>query len=74
MELFQSGLLVHDDIMDRDPHAQGKAVDLPQYADEAARERFTDPPRAGEALGICAGDVSYFLAFELLPACRPGPR
>jgi geranylgeranyl diphosphate synthase, type I len=66
MELFQSGLLVHDDIMDRDILRRGKPSIFRQYAEEAERGRSADPPRTGEALGICAGDVAYFLAFELL--------
>ncbi len=73
MELFQSGLLIHDDIMDRDALRRGMPSIFQQYADAAARERSADPPRTGEALGICAGDVSYFLAFELLTRIAAGP-
>ncbi len=66
MELFQSGLLVHDDIMDKDPVRRGQPSVFRQYAEIAAREGHADAPHVGQALGICAGDVAYFMAFELL--------
>jgi geranylgeranyl diphosphate synthase type I len=66
MELFQSGLLVHDDIMDKDPVRRGQPSVFRQYADVAVREGHADAPHIGHALGICAGDVAYFMAFELL--------
>jgi len=74
MELFQSGLLVHDDIMDRDPVRRGQPSIFRQYAEEAAREGRSDAAHVGEALGICAGDVAYFMAFELIAqALRSAP-
>ena len=66
MELFQSGLLVHDDIMDRDHTRRGRATIFQQYAEAASRQNSADPGHVGEALGICAGDVAFFLAFEIL--------
>ena len=73
MELFQSGLLVHDDIMDRDLTRRGRSTLFQQYAELAAREGRADPGHSGEALGICAGDVAYFLAFELLAGLDAPP-
>jgi geranylgeranyl diphosphate synthase type I len=70
MELFQSGLLVHDDIMDRDPLRRGKPSVFQQYADVAAGEGHSDAQHTGQALGICAGDVAYFMAFELLAGVK----
>jgi geranylgeranyl diphosphate synthase type I len=66
MELFQSGLLVHDDIMDRDRTRRGQATLYYQYAGEARRQGARDPLHLGEALGICAGDAAFFLGFEIL--------
>ncbi len=74
MELFQSGLLVHDDIMDRDPVRRGRPSIFQQYAERAAREGRADAAHVGQALGICAGDVACFMAFELLARVdSPGP-
>ena len=66
MELLQSGLLVHDDIMDRDEVRRGQPALYRHYAEAAAAEGVPESPRVGEALGICVGDVAYFMAFELL--------
>ncbi len=66
MELFHSGLLVHDDIMDRDLVRRGQPSIFQQYAVVAARDGRSDPAHVGQALGICAGDVACFMAFELL--------
>jgi geranylgeranyl diphosphate synthase, type I len=74
MELFQSGLLVHDDIMDRDLTRRGRATIFHQYAEVASRGDNADPRHVGEALGICAGDVAYFLAFELLSTLEAAPQ
>lgn len=73
MELFQSGLLVHDDIMDRDLTRRGSPTIFRQYAEAASRENTADAAHVGEALGICAGDVAYFLAFEILAGLEAAP-
>ena len=66
MELFQSGLLVHDDIMDRDATRRGQPTIHRQYAGEAERRGVRDPEHLGQSLGICAGDAAFFLGFEVL--------
>ena len=74
MELFHSGLLVHDDIMDRDLVRRGQPSLFQQYTALAAGERQADPEHVGQALGICAGDVACFMAFELLARARAPAR
>ena len=66
MELFQSGLLIHDDIMDRDTTRRGMPTLHTRYSEECKDLGSTDPQRAGEALGICAGDICFFLGYEAL--------
>lgn len=66
MELFQSGLLVHDDIMDRDRVRRGLPSMHAEYEGLLAAGGYADPAHGGEALGICAGDLAYFAAFGLL--------
>jgi geranylgeranyl diphosphate synthase type I len=66
MELFQSGLLAHDDIMDRDETRRGAPALHMLYAAEARAQGALDPLHTGEALGICAGDLCYFEAFAIL--------
>ena len=66
MELMQTALLIHDDIMDRDSTRRGHATIHFQYAERAKEQTLTDALHVGESMGICAGDVAIFLAFELL--------
>ncbi|HOZ72089.1 MAG TPA: polyprenyl synthetase family protein [Spirochaetales bacterium] len=66
MELFQSGLLVHDDIMDRDRIRRGGPTVHAAYEAELERGRYADPGHNGQSLGICSGDVAFFAAFRIL--------
>jgi len=66
MELFQSGLLAHDDIMDRDRVRRGAPTMHVGYEHTLKRGGYDDPAHHGEALAICAGDLAYFAAFQLL--------
>ncbi len=66
MELFQSAFLVHDDIMDRDEKRRGSQSVYSQYVSIAESQQFRDAYHTGEALGICVGDIAFFLAFEIL--------
>ncbi len=67
MELIQSFLLVHDDIMDQDAIRRGRPAVHSQY-----ESLLVGPPERAEqyglSMGICAGDVAAFLAMERLAA------
>lgn len=73
MELFQSALLVHDDIMDRDTTRRGLSSIFYQYAKMADHQGMAESYHVGESLGICAGDVAFFLAFEILAGLEVKP-
>lgn len=66
MEFFQAGLLIHDDIMDRDTLRRGNATVHAQYEREAAEASAADPGHHGLSLGMCAGDIAFFLGFNVL--------
>ncbi len=73
MELFQAGLLVHDDIMDRDETRRGAPTIHARYASELRSGASAAPPidpaealHLGESLGICLGDICYFEAFAAI--------
>jgi geranylgeranyl diphosphate synthase type I len=66
MEIFQSAFLIHDDIMDRDERRRGKPAIHAQYMGIALADGLYDPAHMGEALGICAGDLALFIAFDML--------
>lgn len=59
IELLHSGLLIHDDIMDRDQKRRGGEAIHAQYQKLSTRH-------FGESMGIAAGDLAFFLGFELL--------
>ncbi len=62
-ELFQAGLLIHDDIMDKDTKRRQDKTIFYQYK-EIFDNLTSDSYHTGEAMGICAGDISFFLGFE----------
>lgn len=66
MELFQSGLLIHDDIMDRDDMRRGAPTVHVAYAAALAASKASEPAHNGKSLAICAGDLAYFTGFSLL--------
>lgn len=73
LELIQSSLLVHDDIMDRDEVRRGRETIHAQYRRLAQSHALPDPEHFGEAMAICAGDVAIFTAFEILGGLRTEP-
>jgi geranylgeranyl diphosphate synthase type I len=70
MEFFQAGLLVHDDIMDRDETRRGAPSFHSRYTLEARDGGAADPSHLGDSLGICAGDVCLFEGFSALARAR----
>ncbi|AHC15273.1 polyprenyl synthetase family protein [Salinispira pacifica] len=66
LEILQSMLLIHDDIMDQDELRRGKAAIHALYMNDGRTLGVTDPAHYGESLGICAGDVATFLAMRIV--------
>lgn len=69
MELIQSFLLIHDDIMDDDDTRRGAPSVHAQYRDGGAGWGVTGveaAPAFGRSMGICAGDVTLLLAQQLV--------
>lgn len=73
MELFQTGLLVHDDIMDRDDTRRGGKTVHREFMDEAAASGSRDAAHEGLSVGICAGDAAFFEGFATLAAADADP-
>lgn len=66
IELFQSGILMHDDIFDDDTMRRGKPSAHCAFAKELSSAGFSEANRTGESLAICLGDISFMLTFVLL--------
>lgn len=78
LELLQSGLLVHDDIMDHDSLRRGMPTFHIQLenmlsAEGAPTSMLDRKVRASlaEAQGICAGDAYFFLSWKALSSTTP---
>ncbi len=71
LELFQAGLLIHDDIMDGDALRRGLPTLHKKFETLYSAADAHNPAHLGEALGICAGDICFFLAWELLSEYGP---
>ncbi len=83
IEVLQSGLLIHDDIMDNDSTRRGEDTFHLYYGKYLYEKRLSLKSGEGEkrdssdfltdelvdggkSLAICAGDIAFFLSFELL--------
>jgi len=66
LELIQSGLLIHDDIMDRDSRRRGGPSIHEQYARLAPAAGGSGDAHFGTSMAICAGEIAIFLAFEAM--------
>lgn len=65
VEFLQTALLIHDDIIDRDNYRRGLPSLYYQYAQRGEEDGVHNPNHFGEGMGICLGDIGFFLAFEL---------
>lgn len=67
MELMQSFLLIHDDIMDQDDLRRGAPSVHAQYRDLRGSRQY------GVSMGICAGDVAAFMAVQQMASLPVSP-
>jgi len=66
IELIHSSLLIHDDIMDRDDTRRGQPAIHYQYETLGIENDFRNSKHYGLSMGICVGDIAFFLAMELI--------
>ena len=66
IELIHSSLLIHDDIMDRDDMRRGQPAIHYQYEHLGMEQDFRNSKHYGISMGICVGDIAFFLAMELI--------
>lgn len=70
MELMHSGILIHDDIMDRDTHRRGLKTIHVQYDALGGSKTPAERLHYGESMAGCVGIVAYFLAMEEFSTVR----
>ena len=65
-ELFQTSILIHDDIIDNDNLRRGK--DTIHFANFKKYKSLNEPDtkKASESIGICIGDYGYFKVNEII--------
>ncbi|MBR5623785.1 polyprenyl synthetase family protein [bacterium] len=66
IELFQSGILMHDDIIDGDALRRGKSSMHVEFAGFLKDRNISRPEKTGESMAICLGDIALMLTFALL--------
>lgn len=66
LELFQTAVLVHDDIIDRDNLRRGLPAMHEQYRHVAREKRISENARFGNSMAICAADIGFFLVYDML--------
>lgn len=76
MELMHTSLLIHDDIMDNDFTRRGKRTIFAQYTDLGEKHNVKNSLAFGQSMGICVGDIGFFLGFSLLSqlGCDPNKK
>ncbi len=70
MELFQAGLLIHDDIMDHDDLRRGKPSMHNQYEQILQKHASNSPKDSAVSFALCVGDLAFFYAYELLASIQ----
>ncbi len=70
IELLHAGLLIHDDIMDRDTIRRGMPTLHSQYEQLAAVQKGSEISHFGLSQAINIADFCYFLGYDLL--CSAG--
>ncbi len=66
LELIHGGFLIHDDIMDHDQLRRGVETIYYQYEKAGIMNKISDPSDYGRSMGICAGDETFFIAYDLI--------
>lgn len=76
LELIQTGLLIHDDIIDRDSKRRGQNSTWQHYAQNAPHPQLSRSEQAhfGYSMAICVGSVAQYLAMALLEELTSVPQ
>jgi geranylgeranyl diphosphate synthase type I len=73
IELLHTGLLMHDDIIDRDDYRRGMPTFKKQYEELSGQEKVDEEEHFGVSMTITAGDVAFFMGQGLLARLETDP-
>ncbi len=73
IEMLHTGILMHDDIIDKDDYRRGLETFQKQYRELAEEREIDQVHHFGVSMGIAAGDVSFFLGQNLLTRLDTDP-
>ncbi|MFB6116434.1 MAG: polyprenyl synthetase family protein [Candidatus Nanosalina sp.] len=66
IELLHTGILMHDDIIDKDRHRRGIRTFQEQYRQLGEEESISEEEHFGMSMALAGGDVSFFLGQNVL--------
>jgi geranylgeranyl diphosphate synthase type I len=73
IELLHTGLLMHDDIVDKDDYRRKMPTFAKQYQELGEKEGVTEPEHFGLSMAAVAGDISFFMGQGLLSRLETDP-
>jgi len=68
IELFQTAILMHDDVMDQDDMRRGRPSTHAKLRESFIAKKVHDPNRTAESLTYCIGDMGFFSGFSMAAA------
>lgn len=66
IEIFGTGILIHDDIIDQSPTRRNLPTAHFHFAQLARERKIQDPEQFGISAAICVADLLFFIAEEVL--------
>jgi len=73
IELLHTGILMHDDIIDKDDYRRGMKTFQRQYRELGEEKNIKEPSHYGMSMGMAGGDISFFLGQNLISRITSKP-
>lgn len=73
IELLHTGILMHDDIIDKDDYRRGMKTFQRQYRELGEKKDIKEPGHYGISMGMAGGDISFFMGQNLISKIESSP-